>query len=136
MIRFTSPVHLRKIMIIGGGENSQHPSTLKCYPNKEAIDFANVGEFIAAQEFNLPVNQAGTVEFSTVIAPFTNVTSLTFYFPTNHGHECTVLKYIGMQGEHTHYRREAVDATYEVLCNGQDIIQPESEKGASSHHMH
>ena len=100
------------------------------------IDFTNVSEFRAAQDFTLPINKAGNIEFTTVIAPFTNITSLAFYFPTNHGHESTVIKYIGMQGEHTHYRREAVDATYEVLCNGQDIIQPESERGASSSHMH
>jgi hypothetical protein len=123
-------------MIIGGGDESQHPSNVKCYPNKEMMDFTNVGSFRAAQEFNLPINSEGTVELKTVIAPFTNITSLAFYFPANHGNASTVIKYIGMQGEHTHYRREAVDATYEVLCNGQDIIQPESERGGKSSHMH
>ena len=122
-------------MIIGGGENAQHPSNVKCYPNKENIDFTNISEFRASQEFNLPINSEGTVELKTVITPFTNISSLVFYFPANHGHESTVIKYIGMQGEHTHYRREAVDATYEVLCNGQDIMQPEREKGASGTHM-
>jgi hypothetical protein len=129
-------------MIIGGGEELQHPSSLKCYTNQEMIDFTNVSEFRPSQVFNLPVNSTGAVELTTVIAPFTNITSLVFYFPSNYGHESTVIKYIGMQGEHTHYRREAVDAVYEVLCNGTDIVQPESEKGASdlnhdhSRHMH
>ena len=27
-------------------------------------------------------------------------------------------------GEHTHYRREAVHAQYEVQCTGEDKIQP------------
>ena len=47
---------------------------------------------------------------------------------------------IGLQGEHTHYRREAVDTVYEVLCNGQDIVQPEDQTGSqeTSHsgHLH
>jgi PITH domain len=139
-VRFTSPVHVRKIMIIGGGAETQHPSSLKCYSNKEMVDFTNVSEFNPSQVFNLPMNMHGTVELTTVVQAFTNITSLVFYFPGNYGHESTVLKYIGMQGEHTHYRREAVDAVYEVLCNGQDIIQPESdgvsELPGNNSHMH
>lgn len=139
-VRFTSPVHVRKIMIIGSGAETQHPSSLKCYSNKEMVDFTNVTEFNPSQVFNLPMNLLGTVELTTVVQAFTNITSLVFYFPANYGHESTILKYIGMQGEHTHYRREAVDAVYEVLCNGQDIIQPESD-GVSdlpgnNSHMH
>lgn len=135
-MRFTSPVHVRKLMIIGGGMEAQHPSTLKCFPNKEMFDFNNVNEFTPAQTFNLPVNADGTVELITVVQPFTNINSLVFYFPANHGHESTILKYIGMQGEHTHHRREAVDATYEVLCNGQDIIQPESDAATDLSRTH
>ena len=42
---------------------------------------------------------------------FTNVTSLAFFFPGNHGEgDETSLQYIGMQGDHSHDRREAVDA--------------------------
>ena len=130
MVRFTSPVHLRRLMIIGGGEESQHPSSLKCYPNKEMVDFTNVNSITPSQVFNLPMNPLGTVELSTVIQPFTNISSIVFFFPANYGHESTVVRYIGMQGEHTHYRREAVDAVYEVLCNGQDIIQPESDRAS------
>ena len=43
----------------------------------------------------------------------------------------------GLQGEHTHFRREAVDTVYEVLCNGQDIEQPEdSIGGTETAHLH
>ena len=140
IVRFTSPVHIRKLMIIGGGEEEQHPSHLKCYANHENLDFTSIGSVRPSQEFNLVLNPQGTVELTTLIHPFTNVTSLTFYFPSNHGsHATTVVKYIGMQGEHTHYRREAVDTVYEALCNGQDIVQPEGVAGAESglgHHMH
>ena len=135
--RFTAPVHVRKIMIIGGGDAESHPRVLKCYANRDDVDFGNVEGIKPSQQWNLQVNTNGTIELITPLAPFTNITSLTFYFPSNHGDvDVTNLKYIGMQGEHTHYRREAVDAEYEVLCNGSDIKQPEEEKGAHNLHMH
>jgi hypothetical protein len=58
-VKFQSPVHIRKMMIIGGGEEARHPSSVKCYTNKENIDFTNVSEFIPAQEFNLIANSQG-----------------------------------------------------------------------------
>jgi predicted DNA-binding protein with PD1-like motif len=135
--RFTSPVHIRKIMVIGGREEDHHPSVLRCYANQEGVDFTSVGALNPAQQFNLPINKEGVVEFNTALQPFTNVTSLAFYFPSNHGDvDATVIQYIGLQGEHTHYRREAVNTTYEVLCNGQDIAQPEDQLGAHAPHMH
>ena len=125
-------------MVIGGGgdDNAHHPSSMKCYPNHADIDFSNVSSVHPAQEFNLQINDNGTVELITVLQAFTNVTSLTLYFPTNYGADNTIIKYIGMQGEHTHYRREAVNTVYEVLCSGQDIHQPEDQLGAHSTHMH
>lgn len=134
--RFTSPCHIRKLMVIGGSDDEHHPSSLQCYLNHEQIDFTNIADFRPAQQFNLPINRDGTVEFTTVLSAFTNVNTIAFYFPSNHGdRDQTIIQYIGMQGEHTHYRREAVDTTYEVLCNGQDICQPEGQLGAA-HHMH
>lgn len=135
--RFTSPVSVRKLMVIGGGDEDHHPAMLRCYVQQDNIDFQNVEEFRPAQEFRLPINAGGTVELTTVLQPFTNISTLTFYFPRNHGDgDSTIIQYIGMQGEHTHYKREAVDTVYEVLCNGQDIHQPEDAMGAHAHHMH
>lgn len=137
MARFTAPVHLRKIMVIGSGGTGHHPSRLRCYVNQDNIDFTNVGALRPAQEFNLPVNENGTVELFTAIHPFTNISSVTFYFSGNHGdEESTSIQYIGMQGDHTHYRREAVDTVYEVLCNGQDIVQPEDADAVAEKHLH
>lgn len=135
--RFTSPVSVRKLMVIGGGSEEHHPSQLKCFVQQDNIDFNNIEEFRPVQVFNLPVNATGTVELTTVLHPFTNISTLTFYFPANHGEsDSTIIQYIGMQGEHTHYKREAVDTVYEVLCNGQDIHQPEDALGSHAHHMH
>jgi len=137
--RFTSPVHIRKLVIIGGGEHGQHPASLRCIINKDGVDFTSIGALIPAQVFTLPINENGTVELTTSIQPFTNVTSCAFYFPNNHGADATVLQYIGMQGEHTHYRREAVaNAVYEVLCTGQETgsVEDETLAPTTAKHKH
>lgn len=133
LITFTSPCSVRKIMIMGGGDEAHHPSRVKLYPNRVTLDFTELDAVRAAQELELPVNSLGVVELTTVLQPFTNITSLALYFPSNHGDsDVTRIKYIGMQGEHTHYKREAVDTVYEVLCNGQDIHQPEDAHGSTT----
>jgi len=127
-ITFTSPCHIRKIMFIGGGPDAQHPRSVKAYTNKDNVDFTNVGDLKPVQVFaNLPINNEGLNEQITVLRQFTNVTNLTLYVTENYGAATTTLRYIGMQGEHTHYRREAVDAEYEVICNGQDIAAPDEK---------
>lgn len=136
--RFTSPVHIRKLIVIGGGEHGHHPASLRCIINKDGVDFTSIGSLIPAQVFTLPINENGTVELTTAIQPFTNVTSCAFYFPDNHGADTTVIQYIGMQGEHTHYRREAVNAVYEVLCTGQETgsIEEEALAPTTAKHRH
>lgn len=137
IIRFISPVHIRKIMIIGGGETLHHPSLLKCYVNQEQLDFSSVNNIRSVQEFSLPINDLGNAELITGIHSFRNVTNLTLYFSENHGNiDMTIIRYIGLQGEHTHYRREAVNTVYEVLCNGQDIHQDESRSVGNIDDIH
>jgi len=127
-ITFTSPCHIRKMMFIGGGPDEQHPLTIKAYTNKDNVDFTNVQDLKPVQVFaNLPINDAGTQEQMTVLRQFTNINNLTLYITDNHGAATTTLRYLGLQGEHTHYRREAVDAEYEVLCTGQDVQAPDEK---------
>ena len=123
LVRFTSPVHIRKLMVIGGDAHEQHPAKLKCYVNQEMIDFMSLQGMTAVQEFNLAINELGTTELVTAASRFNNISSLAFYFPTNHGgSSSTSIQYIGMQGEHTHYRRQTVDAVYELLCTGNETV--------------
>lgn len=94
--QFISPVHIRRIMVIGGGDiGTQSPVTLKCYVNHDNVDFTNIEAIRPAQTFTLPVNPDGTAELVTAVHPFTNVTSLVMFFPENYGHETTAIRYIG-----------------------------------------
>mmetsp|Transcript_88278 Transcript_88278/g.285752 ORF Transcript_88278/g.285752 Transcript_88278/m.285752 type:complete len:229 (+) Transcript_88278:70-756(+) len=142
VLRFTSPVHVRKILVVGGGGESEaegdeelaaHPSRLRCFVNREEIDFGSVSDVEAAQEFDLAVSASGDAELTTRASAFASVTTLALYFPSNHGDSpSTLLRYVGLQGEHTHHRREAVRAEYELLCQHGD----ESLMGHSHSHVH
>lgn len=79
---FTSPVHIRKIMVIGGGNEECHPSAMKVFVNSvaEDIDFAGASDLPAVQEFDLAPNVTGEGFVNTRQGPFTNVTAVTFFF--------------------------------------------------------
>jgi hypothetical protein len=133
-IPFTSPCHIRKLMFIGSGDDDQHPFTIKAFVNNTDIDFDNVSDIKPVQTFtNLALNKEGIQEeLTSPTRAYNNCNILVLYITANHGSETTMIKYIGMQGEHTHYRREPVNAEYEVLCNGQDIEQPTEFKAKSN----
>lgn len=136
--RFISPCHIRKFMVIGGSTQEHHPKQMKVFVNREGIDFTNVQDFQATQVFDLNVNEPGTMELN-VFNPnsFNNITTLTFYFPVNMSEEedvSTVIKYIGMQGEHTHYRREPVHADYELSCTHSEVPGVGSSANAEVQH--
>lgn len=133
---FTSPVTVRKIMVIGAGEDAgNRPICVRLFPNRADLDFNNAEDTTPAQEFDLPINAVGTAEMLTNLPRFSNITSLALYFTGNYGDTTTTaIQYIGLQGDHSHYRREPVHTTYEVLCNGQDVEHTESTN--LSHHLH
>jgi hypothetical protein len=134
--KFVSPVHIRKLCIIGGSDEESHPREVRLYVNRDGIDFTEVHENRPAQVFTLPINRDGSVELITSVTSFTGVNSLAFFFPSNHGAEATAVQYIGMQGEHTHFRREAVNAVYEVLCTGEETVHGHTDSLLGKEHFH
>ena len=113
---FVSPIHIRKLCVIGSGDDGNHPNYLKCFVNMDGIDFDAAQDANPSQAFELPINRDGEVHMTTSISAFTNVTRMVFYFTGNHGdEESTGIQYIGMQGDHTHDRRAAVHTSYELI---------------------
>jgi hypothetical protein len=79
-IAFSAPVHIRRIMVIGGGETSGHPTRMQAFVNNEELDFAAAADSAATQAFDLAPNIAGEGFVTTRAGPFTGVTSLALYF--------------------------------------------------------
>jgi|TARA_B110000208_G_scaffold168438_1_gene208589 hypothetical protein len=120
LAHFASPVNIRKIMVVGGSDDPErHPCELRCYVNPVVADFSSLEEMRPTQAWtSLAVNTTGEAELITSpTTAFNNVVSIAFFFSANHGdEESTALRYIGMQGEHTHLTMaKAVDATYELI---------------------
>lgn len=136
---FVSPVNIRKIIVIGGTAEDNYgscPLHLKMYVNLSPVDFTSIGAHEPAYETDIAVNPDGTRESVLPLNIFNNVTTLIMYFSGAHnGGDNTSLSYIGLQGDHTHYRREAVKAMYELLCPGHgiDVSSIAANAEASSH---
>src|SRR3546814_14301792 len=114
---FASPVTIRRIVVIGGGEDTDaHPNQMICYVNRDGIDFNSISDFNPVQGFDLPINTNGEVILTKVQAAFTNVHTLTLFFPGNHENDDkTVIQYIGMQGYHNNYRRKPINTQYKLI---------------------
>eukprot|EP00026_Physarum_polycephalum_P013483 Phypoly_transcript_13889.p1 GENE.Phypoly_transcript_13889~~Phypoly_transcript_13889.p1 ORF type:complete len:206 (+),score=16.64 Phypoly_transcript_13889:320-937(+) len=111
-IPFTGVVKLKSIVIIGG-ENGKHPNKVKAYVNKENLDFSTATSVKPAQEWDLHEDFKGEIEYTTRMVNFVNVSHLTLFFPTNFGADCSRVYYIGLKGEYTEMKRQAVTAVYE-----------------------
>lgn len=125
-VTFASPVHIRRIMVIGGGDQASHPAKLKAFVNRPDLDFASADGVAVTEEWDLAANVSGEGFVTTKPARFSNITSVTFLISENLGdEEQTMLQYIGLQGDHTHDRREAVDAKYELMCThmGSKVVE-------------
>jgi len=125
---FASPVSVRKIMLIGGrlpfsesspmppdvADLATHPRELRAYAGRDDVDFASLDDIQPTQRWDLTPNLTGEGFVPVRQAPFTNISSLTLYIKADGGseEEC-VVRYLGLQGEHTHVQRRAVHAKYE-----------------------
>jgi len=111
-IPFTGVVKLKSIVVIGG-ESGSHPNKMKAYINREDIDFTVTSELKPVQEWDLHEDFKGEIEYTTRAAKFINVSHLTLHFPSNFGGDSARLYYIGLKGDFTEAKRQAVVTVYE-----------------------
>ena len=114
-IRFTGSVKLKSLTIIGG-EDGSAPSRVKCFINRDDIDFTNVESFKKAvvQEFELPYDKKGEIDHPTKMTKFSSCTSLTLFFDENHGAQTTKIYWIGLKGDFTPLSKQIVVTAYEL----------------------
>lgn len=112
-IPFTNPVKIKSICIIGAGD-IENPKTMSAFVNNEAMDFSSAESARPVQEWDLVErNVEGRVEYPTKYARFQNVSKLWLYIKDNFGGEITDIRYLGLKGDFTKHKREAVITVYE-----------------------
>lgn len=119
VVPFDGSVKLKAIQIIGGA-NGTSPGSLKLYTNRDDLDLSSVQSMPAVQEWELQDDQQGLIEYPVQVAKFNGVHQLSFYFPANFGSDFTEINFIGLKGEFTERKREAVQAVYESRPMAED----------------
>ncbi|KAL2610889.1 hypothetical protein R1flu_022581 [Riccia fluitans] len=123
-IPFTSDVKIKGISIIGGPGGTS-PRKMRAFINREDVDFSNAEELSPVQEWDLTENPNGELEYQTKFTRFQGVASLTLHFPLNFGADATEIQYIGLRGEATSVKRDAVTTiVYEISPNPSDHKTP------------
>jgi hypothetical protein len=103
-----------KFFALSGGANGSCPSNVKIFTNREDIDFDNCNDLPATQEFELAEDLQGRCFYRLNARAFSNITSVTFYFPSNHGSDTTTIYYMDIRGDFMQLlARKAVKTTYE-----------------------
>lgn len=131
-LSFVSPVKVKSICLIGGdgAGGAGNPAHLAAFVNPpEGFDFSSAEGAKPTQAWELVREAvAGGVEYPTRYTLFKNVTSLALFVDRNFGADATVVQYLGLKGEFTRYRREAVVTTYEARPLAGDHKGAEEQK--------
>jgi hypothetical protein len=125
-VPFSGSVKLTGITVVGGPDGAS-PAKLKVFINRDDLDFSAAADLPAVQEWDLLENYGGQIEYPTHAAKFNGVHSLDLYFPSNYGADRTTISFIGLRGEFSERRREAVEAVYEAKPMPQDHKVPERQ---------
>ncbi|KAJ3055348.1 hypothetical protein HK097_010774 [Rhizophlyctis rosea] len=120
---FAANVKLKSIAIIGG-PGEQAPSKMQAFINREDIDFDTVESTKAEQEWELinpdHLPRGSLPEYPTRIAKFSNLRSITLYFPENYGGDTTKISYIGLKGDWMEINKDPIITIYELAANPAD----------------
>lgn len=123
-IPFTNDVIIKGISVIGGADGTS-PSKMRAFINRVDIDFSNVQELSPVQEWDLTENPQGELEYQTRYARFQGVASLILHFPASFNGTSTEIHYIGLRGDATDNKRDAVTTiVYEAVANPSEHKTP------------
>jgi len=137
---FFAPVRIKRICIAYcGAENPEsHPSTVRCFagPTAEGLSFDGLEDAEPAQIMELPMDPTAEATTQCNARPFNQVAFLLLHFTENHSAgelDQTRVSYVGLQGEHTHAKRQAVEAKYELVPNAEDKNEAWKQLGLDKH---
>ncbi|EJD06680.1 DUF1000-domain-containing protein [Fomitiporia mediterranea MF3/22] len=129
-IPFTGSVKLRSVLLkCGPGE--QTPARLCLFANEDNVDFSDIAEKEPHQEFAVPQSR-DIGEYAVKASKFSNLSSLTIFFPEAQGGDSTKVFYIGLRGSWSARKRDAVITVYESQANLADHEKIQGTDGGVS----
>ncbi|KAJ6521348.1 DUF1000-domain-containing protein [Mycena vulgaris] len=129
-IPFTGSVKLRALLLKTGPAD-QTPANVVLFSNEDSFDFSDVADKTPVQEF--AVAQGRDVgEYALRPAKFSNVSSVSLFFPASQGADATRIYYVGFLGHWTERKSSAVVTVYEAQANLADHEKIQGTDGALS----
>ncbi|GLB33646.1 putative PITH domain containing protein [Lyophyllum shimeji] len=129
-VPFTGSVRLRSLLL-KTGPTDQTPAKVALYANAASLDFSDIGDRKPTQEFD--VAQGREVgEYAVKTSQFSNISSVTLFFPESQGAETTQIYYIGFLGHWTERKDNPVITVYEAQANIADHPKIPGTEGALS----
>ncbi|KXN84565.1 PITH domain-containing protein P35G2.02 [Leucoagaricus sp. SymC.cos] len=117
-VPFTGSVRLRSVLL-KTGPGDKTPRKVKLFANEENMDFDDTGDRAPTQEFDVaPGREVG--EYAVKTVKFSNVSSLTLYFPEGQGADTIQIYYLGFLGHWTERKNNPVITVYEAQANPAD----------------
>jgi len=127
-VPFTGSVKLRALLL-KTGPLEQTPVKVMLFANEDNLDFEDVTDKRATQEFNIA--QAREVgEYAVMAAKFSNLSSITLFFPASQGADTTQIYYVGFLGHWIERKNNPIITVYETQANLADHEKIQGTDGA------
>ncbi|KAJ7109028.1 PITH domain-containing protein [Mycena crocata] len=129
-IPFTSSVKLRSLLLKTGPAD-QTPEKVLLFCNEDTCDFGDITDKAPTQEFE--VAQGREVgEYALRTAKFSNVSSVSLFFPASQGADTTQIYYVSFLGHWTERKSSPVITVYETQANLADHEKIQGTDGGLS----
>ncbi|PFH53206.1 hypothetical protein AMATHDRAFT_188451 [Amanita thiersii Skay4041] len=126
-IPFMGSVRLRGLLL-KSGPVEHTPSKVLLFANEMNLDFSDVTNRSPTQEFNV-AQARGVGEYSLRTAKFSNLSSISLYFPSSQGADSTRVYYVGFLGHWSERKEEPVITVYEAQPNISDHDKIQGTEG-------
>ncbi|KAF8656824.1 hypothetical protein AX16_002372 [Volvariella volvacea WC 439] len=126
-IPFTGGVKLRSLLL-KAGPIGHTPTRVQLFANQPTLDFDDVSDKTPTQEIDIAQGREA-FEYPVKLAKFTNISSLTLFFPSAQGAETTRISYVGLLGTWTQHKSAPVITVYEAQANLADHAKIQGTDG-------
>jgi len=127
-IPFTGSVKLRAL-ILKAGPTDQTPDKVALFANQQSLDFNDVADKTPTQEFDVAQSE-DACEYAVKAAKFSNLSSLTVFFPSSQGANTTRIYYIGLLGQWSERKGNPIITVFEAQANLADHKKIQGTDGA------